>query len=82
MLGLGDSEGRTVPTLITSIESIRISKVTCGWDHCLALDANGKLLSWGSGQNGKLGHGTEENFSVPTYVTALENTRAFYISAG
>ena len=82
VLGLGNNDCRLNPELITSIESIRIVKVTCGWDHCIALDSKGKTLSWGSGQNGKLGHGTEENISVPCYIPSLENLCVVSIAAG
>jgi hypothetical protein len=53
VLGLGHNDGRLMPEKIASLEGITISRVACGWDHCLALDAQGKVLSWGSGQNGK-----------------------------
>eukprot|EP01031_Cornospumella_fuschlensis_P031544 gene31544-38125_t len=52
VLGLGHNECRPSPELVNSIESIVITGVTSGWDHCLAVDKAGKLLSWGSGQNG------------------------------
>lgn len=52
VLGIGSNEGRMLPERIACLEEIKIAKVTCGWDHCLALDVNGKVLSWGSGQNG------------------------------
>ena len=53
VLGLGHNEGRLIPEKISSLDGIVIAKVACGWDHCLALDNRGKVLSWGSGQNGK-----------------------------
>ena len=31
----------------------RIVSISSGWDHCLALDDKGRVMSWGSGQNGK-----------------------------
>ena len=68
VLGLGSSEAKSSPELIASIETVRIVAIGCGWDHCLALDEKGKLLSWGSGQNGKLGLGTEDNVSIPCYI--------------
>jgi alpha-tubulin suppressor-like RCC1 family protein len=61
---------------------VRIVKIACGWDHCLALDDQGVVRVWGSGQNGKLGRGNEENVSVPTVVTALLGTKIVSISAG
>lgn len=42
----------------------------------------GNVLSWGSGQNGKLGHGTEENISVPTLIPALQGVCIVRIAAG
>lgn len=82
VLGLGHSDCRSSPELITSIETININQIISGWDHCLALDEHGKVLSWGSGQNGKLGHGNEENISVPCYISKLENVKLIFISAG
>lgn len=52
VLGLGHNECRPSPELVNSLEGIVITGVTSGWDHCLAVDKAGKLLSWGSGQNG------------------------------
>lgn len=82
VLGLGHSECRPAPEPLTSIEAITIAAIASGWDHCLAMDQEGKLLSWGSGQNGKLGHGNEENISVPCYLSALEEVRIETFCAG
>jgi hypothetical protein len=82
VLGLGHSECRPSPELISSIETIKIVTITSGWDHCMALDNEGKVLSWGSGQNGKLGHSSEENISVPCYIPELEDTKIIAIAAG
>jgi alpha-tubulin suppressor-like RCC1 family protein len=73
VLGLGHSENRPSPELIASVESVKIASIACGWDHCLAVDEKGKVLSWGSGQNGKLGHSTEENVSIPCYIAAFSD---------
>lgn len=82
VLGLGHNECRMSPERIASLDGVFITKVICGWDHCLALDKSGKLLSWGSGQNGKLGHGSEENYSIPCYVSSLENVKIVFVAAG
>ncbi len=73
VLGLGHNEARQSPELIASIESVKIIHIACGWDHCLAVDEHGKVLSWGSGQNGKLGLGTEENVSLPCYIPTFDS---------
>jgi alpha-tubulin suppressor-like RCC1 family protein len=82
VLGLGDNEGRLTPDRVKSLDGIKIVDVTSGWDHCLALDSEGKALSWGSGQNGKLGHGNEEGVAVPCYIPALEGVKVAVIAAG
>ena len=105
VLGLGDTEGRTVPEKVrisneddltdlnlnsemrtgifgVEAEPYRIVSIACGWDHCLALDNRGRVRSWGSGQNGKLGKGDEDSVSVPSFVTALDGVCVVSISAG
>ena len=42
-----------VYTVVCSMCVDRIVSVSSGWDHCLALDDKGRVMSWGSGQNGK-----------------------------
>ena len=66
----------------SSDTNIRIVNISCGWDHCLALDDKGRTFSWGSGQNGKLGHGNEENMSIPCIIPVLESVIVDIVSAG
>ncbi|KAL8000657.1 putative regulator of chromosome condensation 1/beta-lactamase-inhibitor protein II [Plasmopara halstedii] len=73
VLGHSDCDRRLLPTLVQSLDDAQeeIVKVACGWDHSLAIAANGKVYTWGSGTNGKLGHGSEESFDVPMLVRCL-----------
>jgi alpha-tubulin suppressor-like RCC1 family protein len=82
VLGLGNNEAKSSPEPISSMDHVVVIKITCGWDHCLALDDSGRVMSWGSGQNGKLGHGSEENVASPTYITALDGMDVEHIAAG
>ena len=45
--------------------------LSCGHFHSLALSQDGAVYSWGSGVMGLLGHGTEEDGSMPRPVEAL-----------
>ena len=45
-LGHGDSEGRTVPTKVESLDGLVITKISCGSDHTAALTDNGEILTW------------------------------------
>ncbi|KAF4145274.1 Ubiquitin-transferase HECT domain-containing protein [Phytophthora infestans] len=84
VLGHGDCDRRLKPTLIQSLEDAReeIVKVACGWDHSLAVSASGKVYTWGSGTNGKLGHGDEESFDTPTLVRTMEGRHVKDAKAG
>ena len=82
VLGIGSNEGRSFPEPLTSLHGIFMQSIACGWDHCLALDDSGRCYSWGSGQNGKLGHGNDDNCVIPVMITSLESTVIQSISAG
>ncbi|KAG3251157.1 hypothetical protein PI124_g4247 [Phytophthora idaei] len=84
VLGHGDCDRRLKPTLIQALDDAReeIVKVACGWDHSLAVSATGKVYTWGSGTNGKLGHGDEESFDIPTIVRSMEGKHVKDAKAG
>jgi hypothetical protein len=84
VLGLGHNDARLTPEKISSLSESRIVSICSGWDHCLALDEAGRVFSWGSGQNGKLGHGADVNVSAPALIQRLADAsaRVVSISAG
>ena len=82
VLGIGSNEGRMLPEILGSLRGVVIEYITCGWDHCLACDAVGNCYSWGSGQNGKLGHESDDNAAIPLVISALEGVRIVKVSAG
>jgi len=64
-LGLGNMESlpvdvdecpfMPVPTQITALKKIKISKIACGDSHSMALSENGDLYGWGAAACGQLG---------------------------
>ena len=58
-------------------DAARIVTVTAGSDHTMALDADGMVWTWGSGNMGELGHGDNKTRWAPTRLTAagLGDTR-------
>ena len=42
---------------VSALSHTHIESVACGESHTLALSTSGELYSWGSGQQGQLGHG-------------------------
>lgn len=52
-----------------ALGSARVEAIASGWDHCMAITAEGALFAWGIGRHGQLGHGdTGEN---PPELSAL-----------
>lgn len=58
-LGLGLSSGTIpIPRQITALSNYVVKKVAVhsGGRHAMALTVDGKVFSWGEGDDGKLGH--------------------------
>ena len=47
------------PKLIESMLSIDVVSVACGTQHAALTTKAGTAYTWGSGRNGRLGHGTQ-----------------------
>ena len=71
-LGHGDTKKKMTPKLIkVPFEGKKIQQVACGRFHSLALTTKGGLYSWGCGENGRLGHGSGEQYRFPSVVESL-----------
>ena len=71
-LGHCDTENRLKPTLIKApFEGRIIEQVACGFTHSMALCPEGILYTWGTGEHGRLGHGSESQYSFPSNVQSL-----------
>ena len=79
-LGLGGNQSVATPTLIKSLSGVSISLVTCGWQHTMALTQQGKVLSWGYGEDGQLGHGDSNDCLSPKLVQALKDLTIYKIA--
>lgn len=51
-----------------SKRKIIIEKISAGLNHCLAVSNDGRVFSWGSGNNFKLGTGTENDQFLPKEI--------------
>ena len=50
--------------------------------HSLAVTADGAVWSWGEGDDGKLGHGDEQNQKLPKKVEAFAGQGVVAVLAG
>lgn len=81
-LGRGDRVGGWKPKPIPSLEDVRVIQIASGGYHSLALTDDGKVLSWGHGGHGQLGHSSIQNQKVPLLIEGLSDEHVVYIASG
>jgi alpha-tubulin suppressor-like RCC1 family protein len=87
-LGHGDTESCPLPRMVSTWPRMptrmRVVAVAAGGYHSMVLAADGMVATFGNGEDGKLGHGSEQRELMPRVVQTLMNkgvkTRA--IAAG
>ena len=57
-------------------------KVSCGFNHTMAIDEFGKLWGWGNGNDGCLGLGDEKIRSKPQLLMLLDDCIVFDVACG
>ncbi|KAG8235151.1 hypothetical protein J437_LFUL015191, partial [Ladona fulva] len=83
-LGLGHRSNVASPRQITSLNQYVVCKVAVhsGGKHALALTVDGKVFSWGEGDDGKLGHGSCLSIHSPRLIEALRTKRIRDVACG
>ena len=83
-MGVGDTEGRLVPTLVAALQGKQVARVAAGNYHTICTAADGFVFTWGEGDYGKLGLGNDwSNKLVPTLVRGeLLNKAVAQVAAG
>lgn len=73
----------SIPSPIPRFETLTITKISCGAHHCLAIDLQGRIYSWGSNAHGKLGQQDygEDRFE-PARIAFLSGHIAIACAAG
>jgi len=72
--GLINEAGQWTPVEVSQSTGLtNVVKIATGWDHMVALDANGNVWTWGNNSNGELGNGTTISSSVPIKVAGVSN---------
>ena len=74
---------QTAKTIQSTIENLSVSKISTGYEHCLAITSAGsQLLSWGWNEQGNCGNGNTINCSLPVKVRLKENLKVLDCFAG
>ena len=54
--------------MVEALQAKHIREITCGSNQSAAITSNGELYTWGSGEDGCLGHGDTANQLKPKQV--------------
>lgn len=65
-----------------ALHRTKIVKVACGAQHSVGITEVGELYTWGSGEDGRLGHGDMRDRSVPRKIMSLLRERVVHASCG
>jgi alpha-tubulin suppressor-like RCC1 family protein len=81
--GLGhEEENQYEPRRLESLRGIRVTQMAVGRSHVLVVSDDGRVLSFGSGCYGKLGHGDQMMREFPAQVECLSHARVKAVFAG
>ncbi|CAK1599489.1 unnamed protein product [Parnassius mnemosyne] len=83
-LGLGHSNNVSTPRANPYLAHTLVRRVAVhsGGKHALALTADGKVYSWGEGEDGKLGHGNRLTLEAPRLIETLAGERVVGVACG
>ncbi|XP_074274522.1 ultraviolet-B receptor UVR8 isoform X2 [Silene latifolia] len=87
-LGTGKLNDEYTPQLLHNLTNSlsnygTVSTLSCGGAHVIALTSGGKVLTWGRGASGQLGHGqVVSNCLNPKLVDCLSSFNICQVSAG
>jgi len=79
--GGGEDAQELSPRLVEALVGRKVVGVSAGGSHTAVWTEAGELFTFGRGDNGKLGHGTQ-NESVPRLVEALVGKKVIDVAAG
>ncbi|XP_017138352.1 probable E3 ubiquitin-protein ligase HERC2 [Drosophila miranda] len=83
-LGLGVTHNVPLPHQLPVLHQYVVKKVAVhsGGKHALALTLDGKVFSWGEGEDGKLGHGNRTTLDKPRQVETLRSKKIRDVACG
>ena len=56
--------------------------LSCGFEHCALVTCEGKVMTWGYGASGCLGHGDTNSYGFPKLIKSISGETCKYIECG
>ncbi len=81
-LGNGSTNGSDVPVRVRLPGGTRVTGISAGFAHSVAVTSTGAVLAWGKNYNGDLGNGSTTDSDVPVKVSLPPGTQVIAIAAG
>ncbi|XP_020252996.1 uncharacterized protein LOC109830210 [Asparagus officinalis] len=81
-LGNPTADGKLPTCIDGKLRDIFVEEITCGSYHAALLTSKTEVYTWGRGANGRLGHGDNDNRSIPTVVEALKEKKVKNVVCG
>ena len=70
-----------IPTNI-NIDNVTWTQIACGGYHTVAISTESEVFSWGSGEEGELGHGDYLKRNTPTKIERLSGEIVVKVACG
>ena len=81
-LGNGTTSDSQTPVKVSMPTNAKFVSVSAGWNHVIALSADGKVYAWGANGYGQLGFDSEGVENVPKLVTLPTEDKVISVAAG
>ena len=68
--------------ILRQLKNLSVRLVSCGYEHAAVVTIDGKVLTWGYGASGCLGHEDKKSYSYPTAINSIFNKNILYLECG
>ena len=70
------------PKVLKQLKNLNVRIVSCGYEHSAIVTVDGKVLTWGYGASGCLGHESKKSYSHPTAINSIFNKNIVHLECG
>jgi alpha-tubulin suppressor-like RCC1 family protein len=68
--------------VLKQLKNLNVKIVSCGYEHAAVVTVDGKVLTWGYGASGCLGHESKKSYSHPTAINSIFNKNIVHLECG